>query len=89
MGTTPTTGNAISIGRVWSSFDTTADGYTSGKVRPYPPPGSTNISLRGTLGSQRNVATSPPGGSAAAQITTGTASLSNFWNLGTPDTYPP
>lgn len=81
MGATPTTGQTIAIGKVWASFD-------NNSTRTYPPAGGTAVALRGTLGSERNRATSPPGGSAAAQITTGTASLSDFWNLGTPDTYP-
>lgn len=81
MGQTPATGATIAIGKIWAAFD-------NNSTRSYPPAANTTIALRGQLGSERNRATSPPGGATAAQITAGTASLSNFWNLGTPDTYP-
>lgn len=84
MGGTPTTGQPIAMGKVWASFDNNG---TRGQSPPFGP----NIQLRGTLGAERSRAFSPSGSATpATAITTGQVRLgTDFWNLGTPDTYPP
>lgn len=94
MGVTPGTGTAISIGRVWASFDPNKDGFSSGKNREYPPTVAQRpaggIALRGTLGIQITSSYKPSGSlTFGTQITSGPAALSaDFLYLGTPDTYP-
>lgn len=81
MGSTPGTGQTIAIGRTWTAFKT---------GRTYPPSAGQNVSLRGTLGIEVTGSYKPSGSlTFATQIVApSTASLSNFWNLGTPNNYP-
>jgi hypothetical protein len=75
MGFIPATGTQVTMGRISRAL-----GITGG----FPPPAGSNIRLNGTLGMNRNLATTPisaiPSGSITRQST-------DFGGLDTPNDY--
>ena len=75
MGTLPSTGTEIAMGRISVAF---------GLISAYPPPAGSNIKLNGTLGVNRSISASNVG-----DIPTGsqTEESEDFGGLDTPNPY--
>jgi len=76
MGIIPATGSQVSMGRISRSL---------GISPSYPPSAGANISLNGTLGGQRSLATTPISNIGGG---TQTRESTDFGGLTTPQDYP-
>jgi hypothetical protein len=76
MGIIPSTGSEVSMGKISRSL---------GISPSYPPSGGANISLNGTLGGQRSLATTTISNIGASTVTKESA---DFGGLTTPQDYP-